>query len=499
MTLLLSTYLKKYNLDSKKFSDQGTRIYHVNTWREQIDLQLSKSKKYFPISYDKLQHSFNYFIDVFLQSHWDDIPMKIQKLDHVAQYYYNETINYSIAKSHKKPISSVLSYPFESSQSGVLISAYIVNDLCSIHENRQWVACDYLASLSNKTNIKSLKTNILNASEHGVLSTQSKQLIRRRVNNNQFHAEDHWFSVQMGQMINYLEEHRDTLSMSEISDDEIWIQQLNAPTRIEFVISSSPCIDCQDLFKNMRQLLNDKGLILPIIIFSNSTTNTSEVSHSQIGLIGFNGEFFNTKLVADTPYTRARLKEPNFIQMHGLFNRETQIFNNFESIISQVMPIMIDSRPKERNDFVDDLFRFFGHCDTIHKNALPWFVYFLNRLPNQFYTSQEMIADLSVDERYNVYEKALVSLPKNRVEMFLNAFQRGKIDCLSPTNMQGNHINREPQSFEYIKNKFILLIAPYIKYCGIRPIHDHIHSQLQSFYLKIDEESEITRASCHNP
>lgn len=324
MALLFSTYLRQNHINPQHLLDKETRIYHLHAWMRQLADAILKANTYYPSAYENLGRAFYQWVDGFFKLNWEDnLSEKIDQVDAIARYFYITTIDYAIAKSYKKPIGSALkNYPFNPNQPGVSMAVYIAQETkgdVSIHGQRIWEASDFLAHQSNGANIEAINQNILHAvNGKNLLSLESKQLIKGRVQTHRkhFHAEDEWFAIQLDNLIAYLAQFRDTLSGSS-HDDEIWIQQLKATTRIEFVMTSTPCTDCLTLFKDMRKILNQMGLILPIVIFSNSATNTAETAYSQIAIIGFNGEYFNTELVGDMPYTKKRLCNPDFVRMRS--------------------------------------------------------------------------------------------------------------------------------------------------------------------------------------
>lgn len=510
MTLLFTAYLKKNHIQAQQLCDPQTRNHHINIWLKQLRDAVEQGSTYYPTPYANLGRSFLEFINKHhLQQPWNEenVQRKLFDIDQKTHFFYKKLINYAIELSKKSPINSVLHpYPYPSRYSGVSMSAYVVQETNhhgpEIHGNKYWDADDFLQHKAMGSDIPEIKEKIrTNVNGAGVSRPLSARIVQ---NLSHFHAEEHWFATELTNLIEYLKTHRASWVMSKPEDDEIWIQQLKALTRIEFVISSSPCEHCQLLFKDLRRVLNELNLMIPIIIFSNSPTNTAE-EDSQIALVKFNGEYFNTGLIPNTPHAKAkreRNKTFNLINTFRLFNQETQIFYRFEPLVGQVMPQMMSSSttPKVRNEFIDDMFNFFGHCLVVNKNALPWFICFLKNLPEVpggFYTSNRMQECFPIDDHPNAYEMGIRILRETRVKSFLDTLQGNnlkKIDYLNPT-LKGSHINTEPQSFTYIADKFQLLMRPYAEHHEKTTLLDYLEvkGRLESFYIK--DKTERAEAS----
>ncbi len=95
---------------------------------------------------------------------------------------------------------------------------------------------------------------------------------RSHVDMSEPHAEDVWF-IKHGQvLINILKNNRFN---NENVSDTFPLSYLDG-SRIEFVLSSSPCEECKVYFQALRKALNAHKIQLPIVIFANRHTNTDE-------------------------------------------------------------------------------------------------------------------------------------------------------------------------------------------------------------------------------
>ena len=419
MAILFSEYLKNNDIKNEELSDVEKRHLYIYAWIEQLISVIAKSSVYYPEAYKHLGNFFlSYIEEYYIKKSWNNVQKKLSMLDQAANFFYAKIIDFAIRRSKEKPISPALEYSYNPAYSGVSICAYIVQEeggLSHIYENMFWGASDYLNHEKAKSNIKDIRNNIFNALSTPSqseplkpLSEEAKGLIRRRVAGH-FHAEDYWFSVQLIQLINFLEINREKWHMSKSENEEIWIQKLKAETRIEFVMTSSPCKDCQCLFVEAQNILTKLNLDIPIVIFSNSPTNTSEIEHSQIAVINTNNTYFNTGLVALMPYTLDRKKlYSQFLIAQEVYFGNKGMFNRLELSISQVMLEMILSPSSLRNSFIDSLFTNFddGYVDL---KSLIWFLDFLKRLPEGFYTIRE-------------YSRVITySVPETEREAWLNA------------------------------------------------------------------------------
>ncbi len=419
MTLLFSKYLEDNEVKKEELSNFSKRHLYIYAWMERLTSVIGESSIYYPEAYKQLGKFFPAYIEEhYIKKPWKNINRTLMVLDQAAPFFYKKIIDFAIRRSKEKPISPILEYSYNSSYSGVSMCAYIVrkeNGVSSIYENKCWEASDYLNNEKEGVSLKQIKNNILNAVNTSndidplkQLSGKAKELIRKRVVGH-FHAEDYWFSVQLIQLIAFIETNRDKFRIAKSENKEIWIQILNAETRIEFVMTSSPCVDCQSLFVEMQKILTGLNLEIPIVIFSNSPTNNSEVEYSQIAIISPENKYFNTGLVALMPYTLQRKKiYSQFLIAQEVYFGNKGMFNRFELSISQAMLEMILSPNSLRNSFIDSLFTNFedGYVDL---KSLCWFLNFLERLPEGFYT----VRDRSMLTTY--------SMPESEMEAWLSS------------------------------------------------------------------------------
>ena len=508
--LFFSSYLKKNGIDNNKLSNINTKKFHLYAWASELGMALNEANEYYPKAYDNLKSSIARMIHGFMQDDWGQaIDDEIKKVDDLALYFYGSVVDYAIAKSYKSPINSVLPYPYNKHHAGVSISAYVVDDSDkpSISGGFVWESSGYVA-LKDKidsTEMHSIKRNIIHALSTSKLSNASKTLILERVRGNKFHAEDYWFAIELPKLLNYLERQFKKSELLAKTNDELWLQQLKTTPRIEFVMTSSPCDRCQTLFKDMRHIFNELKLGVPILIFANSLTNNDEVIdvYSRLAIIGFNRSYFNTKLITNMPNTVSRSGNADFIRMHGLFHKKTQVFNRLESVMNQIMPKMLTTSQSMKNLFIDDLFQFFAQCFVLNKATLAWFIHFLQRLPHDFDTSKEMsffqpvpvLKDGVTEVGYPIMVKKM--LPDTKVRTFLSNLSESnirsnRINFFETGGFSGNQ-NRTPNTIEFIEKKLVSQVEPY----HTLRVMDFCRRNLDEFYFQeaVKEADEAPRDS----
>lgn len=155
--------------------------------------------------------------------------------------------------------------------------------------------------------------------------------------------------------------------------------------------------------------------------------------------------------------------------------------------------IFLPLSPTDRNKFIDDLFYFFDCCHAKNQHVLPWFVYFLERLPKNFYTSKKIdrcyLIESIEESGTNVYRVESENIPKTRVETFLNHIKNNKVDFLPSRSLSRS---RAPESLESVTRSFELLIEPYLLNKGIKLFFNSTNRRI--FRLANQNEASSTPA-----
>jgi hypothetical protein len=219
----------------------------------------------------------------------------------------------------------------------------------------------------------------------------SQELLHRR----DYHAELLWMTYQGNTFLKKLNE---VVSPHEKPNihlmDTNWVTHLSVFPRIEFVLSSSCCVTCQQYFKDLRQHLNQNNIFVPIVIYSDMPTNNNEVSKSQMNLILFDGTFIATGIYIDTPYdSKADRKAFDFFKPIQPERAEV-----CEEVMSEALAyINIHQHAEYQKQLLTGLEKIFLDKKNINQSDLAWLRTFLVRWPEGFYENQNALYAKVVD------------------------------------------------------------------------------------------------------
>jgi hypothetical protein len=169
-------------------------------------------------------------------------------------------------------------YPFTGNVSGVKMVCRIRLADGSLLKSIQFEAKSMHGTFGEEA--KSIRARVV--SSQGVCEWLNKALNNLKINIahsdlidlGQPHAEDDWFPQFGQQLINKILENKEIL-LNTFASRHFPISFLIGP-RIEFVMSTSPCETCQAYFRALGQALKDRGINIPIVIFSHAPYNTKE-------------------------------------------------------------------------------------------------------------------------------------------------------------------------------------------------------------------------------
>lgn len=401
--LLFSSYLAQQKVNKITLLNLETRKYHVLQWTEMLTPYFKKME-----GFNALTKNFQRELSKFLKSSWQscDLEEKITVLDQVLKNLYEQQVAYLRMKSHVEPISPLLKYPFESQISGVSLCGYLVKETenqKNIIENTVFEAHGSLdKNNSRQETVQQKKKDIKANLENSPLSEPLQSLIRKRLN--QFHAEDYWFSVHLQNIVDLILKNRD-LALRQPQDDNLWLSQLDGPLRLEFVITSSSCDDCRQFFSDLRRILNENTIYLPIIIYANTPYNTKELYGSPIAIIKYDGTFFDTGFVADLPYYKKF--SSNILSKSiglSLWSQEQHTFIELEKIVNPLMIKMMIVPEFMRSFFITSLYELFFLEGTVNWSTDRWMQFFLERLPDHFIEDWPLNEKKSIDSLQKDFE-----------------------------------------------------------------------------------------------
>lgn len=424
--LSFSVYLEQRNIDNKRFIDKPTKDHYLTCWLQAAFSTLKPSVTYLPEVAKSLEAAARKEFNRYLSRHWkfNEIDKNIDEIENLLFLLYFQLVYYARVKSTKTPLQPTLSYQYNRRHTGVSISAYVVTGSQgngSIFGEKVWQAHDMLQHKKIGNNIAIVLKDIRDKLETSQLTSELKKLVMKRCQEKQFHAEDYWFSVYADEMINYLKDqvkNKLLVLPKEPLDDTMWLSQLFTFPRIEFVMTSSSCADCQPFFSNFRKRLNDEKLFLPIVVYANSPFNKQEVTTSPVILIKFNTEYFFTRFTAKMPYYLDRKEAiSQALLVHGIFTREERAFTRLENIINVAMPKVINSPMRLQEAFIGDIILMM--CDVgqnINRTTYYWFANFLGRyetaVKKNSFTQLEWNNNNPHDEDYDAAVKRLFGWPK---------------------------------------------------------------------------------------
>lgn len=425
--LLFSEYLEKNHIDRACFTDKEKKNYHLIYWLQTVFVALKPSTVYLPDVAKSLEVAARKEFSCYLSSYWQshEIDKTIEEIEGLMSLLYFALIYYSKAKSMKTPMKPNLLYPYNSRHAGVSMSAYIVvgtHQSSTIFGEKVWQSHDALQHKALGGNINATYLDINSNLGTSELSSDLKNLITNRCKERQFHAEDHWFSLHMKEVIKYLKAQVNMEQLvlpKEPLDDDIWLAQLFTFPRIEFVMTSSSCEACQAFFSHFRTLLNKKKLFLPIVIYASSPFNANEASTSPVVLVKFNTNYFFTQFTAEMPYYMKRKQQiSSALLVHGIFSRQERDFTQLENIVNTAMPKVINAPPRLQRYFIDEIMFMMCSSKTLNQTTYYWFLNFLERfkaVTNKKHFEQ-LTWDNRPDEDYDTAVKRLFGSPKGKGE-----------------------------------------------------------------------------------
>jgi hypothetical protein len=363
------------------------------TWLTRFKDNIKECRALYPACYDSLSTGFKRWWNQFLKKNWTVLNKSkmISEVDDIARYIYNSLIKYAVLQSKYNPIlpTLVCIYPYDRRHSGVSICAYLVIEKAKkpvIFSNLFLRANDYLQSKDLRENVYDIQSEIQKALKASRLSKGAKLLISRGLQS--FHAEYYWFTVRLQELVILIENNKNMFpNFSEKADEFLLLNLMKLP-RLEFVMTTSPCKDCQDfLFKELRLTLNALNVKLPIIIFANSPYNTAEVNESPIAIVKNDGTYCVTGLMSKLPYyVKNQLRFINQSVVCKLFSEEQKIFFELDSVVNEFMPSIIVAPQVVKKHFFFSMMELFFEDGTVNWNTNRWTTWFFQRFGARVFT-----------------------------------------------------------------------------------------------------------------
>lgn len=425
-----SEYLKQNHLEKNFLLLPTTRVHYVQTWLSQIRSQLQNLVQCFPSYYKTVTKGLERWLQQHLK-HWEhnNLDDKIAELDLVLHQIFFTLGMYAVNQSYLKPISPHLKYPYSPKHSGVSMAAYLVKQKDPKTNKRniiptQYEAHDLLQIKAQAKKPKQYQETILSALGTSSLTAECIDLIKSR--NSHFHAEDYWFTVEFPKLLDDIELHKAELSTPATQPSNFWLSHMSQYPRLEFLMTSSPCMDCQKLFMDMRRILNQKKLYLPIIIFANSPYQTEETKYgSPIIIVDYEGKYFVTGLTANLPY----VINANKVRRQGIINQslyarlmsaDEMTIATLERTAHEYMPLLVTAPPALQNHLTTvlfDLMQSLGGGSRINWPTFAWLSTWLSRLPQQLVDSLTMPEMLDILGRGKSIPEIQAQYDENRAIM----------------------------------------------------------------------------------
>lgn len=213
-----------------------------------------------------------------------------------------------------------------------------------------------------------------------------------------YHAELLWMSYQGEDFVKKIKTLglSPLLTESDILDmDQNWMLHFVTYPRVEFVLSSSCCMVCQQYFKDLRHYFNQNKVYVPILIYSGMPTNNEEIHKSQLNLILFDGSFISTGIYIDTPYdSKIERKAPDYFKFIDLERVEA-----CEDSISDALAFaFVHNNSEYQKKLINSLEEIFLKNGFNNPSDLSWLRSFLLRWMPVLYDDNHKCCELLIDK-----------------------------------------------------------------------------------------------------
>lgn len=288
--------------------------YHARIWFNQLCQQIAKMHPHFPEgilqAFLKAKLSSGNFpveaeLEKILKSTTDSQVLIVR-----LNEFYSHALGYLDEVSSEYFLQNLIPvppsfYPFEKNLSGVSI-------VCRFRDEEGRV---FLTPIGKKSGaigsgrvnksiiIKNVRTGFDKSKWLKTIFTEKLgKKLNASVDFSAPHAEDHFFLCYGEELLKQIQQSSTRLS-NKTSGNDFLLSFLTGP-RIEFISSTSPCIECQNYFKALRYKLNENNIYVPIVIYSNSQYNSINDRDCAVSVVDYNGNYKTLPFQWDGPKVR---------------------------------------------------------------------------------------------------------------------------------------------------------------------------------------------------
>jgi hypothetical protein len=292
---ILSNFTDYLNKQKHNKDNLSSLINIAGCWFNELLDGFEKLAKYYPSSiwsafgivrqggtFSAVRDGKSYCEIVFEAYYQEGINSTSSKFINLMDVYFSLIIK-NLNQFFSKPYSVFKGFfPFQPKQSGVEMICRIRRQDGSIvfatNPAHSFLGADQDAQKKIRQRIAEVKKAGALIYLDSALEQVAQKKFLALIDGKEPHAEDDFYGCDGKKIFDFLVENKKDFQ-NNLAIDNCSISLL-VGERIEFIMSTSPCNECQQYFRALRKLLNDNHINIPILIFAKTPYNQEEPDFS---------------------------------------------------------------------------------------------------------------------------------------------------------------------------------------------------------------------------